>query len=200
MDSRVGARRVGLFGGSYNPIHNGHLTLAQRLLERLDADADWALDEIWFLVSPHNPLKRQTDLMPDQLRLAMVRAAVESHPSGRLRASDFEFRLPRPSYMVHTLQALEAAYPQHSFILIIGADNWQCFHQWHRHDELLARHKIAIYPRMGSDIDASSLPPTVRLIDTGLINISSTEIRQRLAAGQPINGLVPPSIMHYLGQ
>ena len=111
--------RTGIFGGSFNPVHIGHLALANYLCEYGE------VDEVWFLVSPQNPFKQQSELLDDHTRLELVQRAVAGY--SRFRASDFEFSLPRPSYTIHTLQALSAAYPEREFYLIIGADNWQAF-------------------------------------------------------------------------
>ncbi len=180
-------QRTGIFGGSFNPIHTGHISLARQLLEQAQ------LDEIWFVVSPLNPLKKAaTDLLDDDRRLLLTRRALEGEP--RLVASDYEFHLPRPSYMWNTLQHLAADYPEREFVLIIGADNWVAFDRWARPDYILSHFELAVYPRTGFPIDETSLPANVHLIDTQLYPVSSTEIRQRVKAGEPIDGLVPPEI------
>lgn len=178
--------KTGIFGGSFNPIHIGHLALANYLCEY------GGLDEIWFLVSPHNPLKEEADLWDDNLRLELVRLAVEGYP--KFRASDFEFSLPRPSYTIHTLDALKAAYPERDFTLIIGADNWGRFPRWKASEELIARHRILIYPRPGYDVDAESLPEHAQLVDTPLLEISSTFIRESLAAGKDVRYFLHPKV------
>jgi nicotinate-nucleotide adenylyltransferase len=181
---------TGIFGGSFNPIHIGHLALANYLCEYS------SLQEIWFMVSPHNPLKTQSDLWDDSLRLDLVRRAVADYP--RFQASGFEFHLPRPSYMIHTLDALQAAYPQRAFTLIIGADNWQVFPQWHQHEEILARHRVLIYPRRGFEVDASALPANVELVDTPIIEVSSTFIRDALKAGKDVRYFLHPAVYEVL--
>ena len=118
-------KKVGIFGGSYNPIHIGHLALANYLCEYGE------VDEVWFLVSPHNPLKERGDLWPDELRLKLVQLAIDGYE--KFKASDFEFHLPRPSYMVNTLRALRESYPEHTFTLIIGSDNWEVFPRWYKY-------------------------------------------------------------------
>ena len=179
--------KTGIYGGSFNPVHNGHIALAHELRQLA------GLDEIWFVVSPQNPLKAQGSLLDDRKRLDMTRRALEPYPE--LVASDYEFALPRPSYMWHTLQSLSARYPDREFTLIIGADNWACFDRWYHAADIIAHYPIVIYPRQGSTVDSSTLPPTVRLVDTPLYNISSTEVREDVKAGRDISAKVPSSIV-----
>lgn len=173
---------IGIFGGSFNPIHIGHLALANYLCE-------WGwVDEVWFLVSPHNPLKDRGDLWPDEQRLRLVERAIEGY--AKFRASDFEFHLPRPSYMVNTLRALREAHP-HDFSLIIGSDNWETFPRWYKHDELLAENRLLVYPRPGYPVDEASLPGNVTLVEAPLLDISSTFIRQALGEGKDVRFFLP---------
>lgn len=182
--------RIGLFGGSFNPIHYGHIRLARQLL------ALAALDEVWFVVSPQNPLKQQTDLLDDDLRLQMVEMALQREKG--LRASDIEFRLSRPSYTWNTLQTLRQEHPDDEFTLLIGGDNWERFPLWYRADDIVRDYNIVVYPRTGSDIDERRLPPTVRIVRTRRINISSTMIRQRIALGQTLSRLVPKAVADFI--
>ena len=168
--------RIGIFGGSFNPIHTGHTRLGQWLVRKN------YVDELWFMVSPLNPLKQNsTELLPDGLRLQLAQLAVEGKAG--LRVSDFEMHLPRPSYMVHTLAQLRQAYPQHEFLLIIGADNWLRFNQWRNSEEIMLHHRLLVYPRPGYALDTASIPQGVSLVATPLFNISSTQIRQAIANG-----------------
>lgn len=168
--------RIGIFGGSFNPIHTGHTRLGQWLVRKN------YVDELWFMVSPLNPLKQNsTELLPDGLRLQLAQLAVEGKAG--LRVSDFEMHLPRPSYMVHTLAQLRQAYPQHEFLLIIGADNWLRFNQWRNSEEIMLHHRLLVYPRPGYALDTASMPQGVSLVATPLFNISSTQIRQAIAHG-----------------
>lgn len=183
-------KRTGIYGGSFNPIHNGHMQLARGMLQVAD------LDEVWFLVTPQNPWKQKADLMPDDYRLQLVRAAIGEEKG--LVASDFEFQLPKPSYTWNTLQALTAAYPDREFVLLVGGDNWTRFGHWYHGDDILAHYDVMVYPREGDDIDAESLPPRVRLVDLPLVNVSSTEIRRRLAQHLPIGHLVPEAVEELL--
>lgn len=179
--------KTGIYGGSFNPIHNGHIALARHLLQEAE------LDEIWFVVSPQNPFKVQQQLLADDKRLLLVRKALAPYP--QLVASDFEFSLPRPSYMWHTLQGMSAQWPDRELHLIIGADNWLCFDRWYHADDIRRTYPIIIYPRQGYDIVPSALPQGVRLVNTPLYNVSSTEIRADVAAGRDISGKVPSTIL-----
>lgn len=179
--------KTGIYGGSFNPIHNGHIALARHLLQEAE------LDEIWFVVSPQNPFKVQQQLLADDKRLLLVRQALAPYP--QLVASDFEFSLPRPSYMWHTLQGMSAQWPDRELHLIIGADNWLCFDRWYHADDIRRTYPIIIYPRQGYDITPADLPQGVRLVNTPLYNVSSTEIRADLAAGRDISGKVPSTIL-----
>ena len=178
-------KRVGIFGGSFNPIHTGHIALAKSLCEKA------GLDEVWFMVSPMNPFKQTaTDLLEDNLRLELVKKALENEP--QLKACGYEFQLPKPSYTWHTLQALSKDFPDITFTLLIGGDNWAAFDKWYHHDDILAHYPIVVYPRQGSDI--GEVPEGVTVVETPLLNISSTEIRHHIAEGKSIHGMVPETI------
>lgn len=190
MGEAAGAGRhdIGIFGGSFNPIHVGHIGLARHIMLTL------GLDEVWFLVSPLNPFKKTAcDLLDDATRLRIAQEALADHP--RLVASDYEFRLPKPSYTWNTLAHLKADYPSHRFTLIIGADNWAAFDRWAKPEYILANCDIAVYARADSPVDATALPPNVHLVDAGLYQVSSTEIRRRVRDGEPIDGLVPRRVV-----
>ena len=175
--------RIGIFGGSFNPIHNGHVILGETMLHEMK------LDEVWYMVSPHNPLKQAADLLDENERLHLVELALEGHEG--LKACNFEFQLKRPSYTWDTLQALHLQYPQHEFSLIIGGDNWEVFDKWAHHEEILQKYKIAVFPREGSDIDEALLPENVRLIHVPLVNVTSTQLRQMLRESKSITDYVP---------
>lgn len=179
-------RSIGLFGGSFNPIHIGHISLAKQLKQLAE------LDEIWFMVSPQNPLKESSDLLDEKLRFEMTEAALLGEEG--LKACDYEFHLPRPSYTWNTLQQLSKDFPEHTFILLIGGDNWQNFHRWYRADDILNNHKIVVYPRRGCEIDTVSLPANVSVANTELLDISSTEIRGRVKRNESIETCVPKVI------
>ncbi len=180
-------KRVGIFGGSFNPIHTGHIALAKSLCQQA------GLDEVWLMVSPMNPFKKDAhDLLTDKLRLEMVKTALAGEP--KLKACDYEFHMPKPSYTWHTLLALSQDFPQVSFTLLVGGDNWASFDKWFHHEDILSHYPIVVYPRKGNNI--GEVPPGVTIARTPLLNISSTEIRQRIKEGKSIHGMVPDSIEH----
>lgn len=179
--------RIGIFGGSFNPIHVGHIAIARELLSLAH------LDEVWFLVSPLNPFKKAaTDLLDDDKRLLLTQRALEGEP--HLKASDYEFHLPKPSYTWNTLQHLKADYPDKQFVLIIGADNWLAFDRWAHPDYILSNFDIAVYARPDCPIDPKALPSRVHLYNMGLFDISSTLIRARVRQGLSVTGMVPAAI------
>ena len=179
--------RIGLFGGSFNPIHNAHIALASTICEQA------RLDEVWFMVSPQNPLKQAQDLLDENERYEMVKLALESQAKV-LKASNYEFHLERPSYTWKTLRALKQDFPQHEFSLIIGGDNWVRFPRWAHSEEILANHHIYIYPREDSEIDEATLPENVHLIHTPKINITSTMLREMVRNGKDISAFVPEKV------
>ncbi|WP_071145569.1 nicotinate (nicotinamide) nucleotide adenylyltransferase [Bacteroides ihuae] len=178
--------KTGIFSGSFNPIHIGHLALANYLCEFAE------LDEIWFMVSPHNPLKEEGNLLADHKRLELVELAIEGYP--RFHASDFEFQLPRPSYTVHTLEKLKESYPEREFHLIIGSDNWSLFSLWKDSEQIITGTPILIYPRPGFSIDEKQLPEGVSLVSAPLLDVSSTFIREAISTGKDIRYFLPPAV------
>lgn len=176
--------RTGLLGGTFNPIHIGHLALANYLCEYEN------LDELWFLVTPLNPFKRNFKLADDQIRLQMVQAAIADY--NKFHASDFEFHLPKPSYTIHTLHKLSESFPEREFILIIGSDNWQVFNQWKSPEEIIQKYQILIYPRPNYEISPETLPHHVKMVHTPLLEISSSFIRESIAKGKDIRYFLHP--------
>ena len=177
--------RTGIFGGSFNPIHIGHLALANYLCEN-----DY-IDELWFLVSPQNPFKQNEKLLDDKTRLRMVNAAVRGY--GRFYVSDFEFSLPKPSYTINTLNKLSETYTDRNFYLIIGADNWAAFDRWKSPEEIISKHHVLVYPRLGYDIP-EMLPQNVRAVDSPLIEVSSTFIRESISQGKDVRYFLHPAV------
>ncbi len=168
--------RTVVFGGSFNPVHCGHIALAQSVL------AQGLADEVWLMVSPQNPLKPQGGLLCDDDRMALARRAVADIDG--VVASDYEFLLPRPSYTWNTLQQLQRNFPQRTFSLLVGGDNWALFQQWYHWKDILRHYNIIVYPRGGH----------TGTMQAPLLNVSSTDIRQRVARGESISGMVPHSI------
>lgn len=170
--------RIGIFGGSFNPLHLGHIALAQAAIKQQ------LVDEVWLFVSPLNPLKVNKTLLPEDERLRLAKKALDGTKG--LIASDFEFHLERPSYTWKTLEALETAYPEHTFSLIIGGDNWAIFDRWVKAELMRARYNIYVYPREGSPIlpDSEGRMPSA-VIDAPLYPFSSTDIRNAIANGAP---------------
>ena len=166
--------KIGIFSGSFNPIHLGHTRLAAFIRQQA------GLDEVWLMVSPNNPLKSASELMDEKLRYHLAQLATAELEG--IRPSDFELHLPRPSYTINTLEQLTAAYPQHQFSLIIGSDNMAIFHKWKDWQRILALYPIIVYPREGDDLAALKQKyPMMHVIDNApLLNISATEIRAHL--------------------
>lgn len=176
--------RTALFGGTFNPLHNGHLAIVKSVLEQGLAD------EVWMLITPCNPWKKDQELPDDRLRYDMVAASVKDMEN--VFASDYEFNLPKPSYTANTLRHISADYPDREFILTIGADNWVKFHNWREADFILKNYPIIVYPRKDYPID--SVSENVFILDCPLMDISSTQIRQMVKDGTPINEFVPASV------
>lgn len=183
--------KIGIFSGSFNPIHIGHMVLANFITEFTD------IDEVWFLVTPQNPLKEDTFLLDEDIRFEMTKEALANFP--KLKASDFEFSLPKPSYTVHTLEALSKAYPENSFSLIIGADNWESFDRWRDFEGILEQYRIYVYPRLGYRISISKkLKDSVEALNSPIIEISSTFIREGLTKGKDMQAFLPESVYLYI--
>jgi nicotinate-nucleotide adenylyltransferase len=175
--------KVGLYFGSFNPIHIGHLIIANHV-----ANLD-EIDQVWFIVSPQNPLKSSKTLLNEYHRLHLVQQSIENNPL--LRASEVEFKLPRPSFTIDTLTYLNERYPHHQFSLIIGSDSYNNIHHWKNSGALLKMYEILVYIRPNHPVDTSLIPANIKLLKAPLLEISSTEIRQLVKAGKSIQYLVP---------
>lgn len=183
--------KIGILGGSFNPIHTGHAILANYITQHTD------IEQLWLMVSPQNPLKDNLAQSYDVHRLAM--AELVARKCDNVITSGFEFTLPRPSYTIDTLRALKEKFPQHEFVLIIGADNWNVFNRWKNHDEILKSHKIMIYPRLGFDIDIPvELAGSVTKLSSPIIELSSTYIREQLKNNMNMNFYLPQDVYKYI--
>ncbi len=179
---------TGLFFGSFNPIHVGHLIIGQHVLDNAD------LDELWFVVSPHNPLKKKSSLAPDYDRLHLVQIATDSNP--KMRASQIEFSLPQPSYTIDTLAYLEEKYSNRRFVLIMGGDNLVTLPKWKNYELLLEKYTILVYKRPhSSKTNLENHPNVTILSDTPSLDISSSLIRSKIKKGQSIQYLVLPVVL-----
>ena len=187
-------KRIGIFGGSFNPIHLGHTALAAYICEQ------GLVDEVWLMVSPQNPLKQDLTLLDENERMTMARLAVVPYPT--LQACGFEFTLPRPSYTYHTLKALREAYPDHEFSLIIGEDNWQCFDRWYRGEDIARETPIIVYPRdVEGNLRVISEMKETHLSSGGLPKLlpySSTEVRHLIAEGKDVSHMLHPDVAQYI--
>jgi nicotinate-nucleotide adenylyltransferase len=183
-------KKTGLFFGSFNPIHQGHLMIANYMAEYTD------LGQVWFIVSPHNPLKEKNTLLADHHRLAMANIAVENDP--RFRASNIEFHLPQPSYTIDTLAYLAEKYPEREFVLICGSDNLPSFHKWKNYEELLNHYHIYIYPRPETPASPFDEHPHVHFTTAPLIEISSSFIRQGIHEGKNMRQFLPEKVWEYI--
>lgn len=198
--------RIGLYFGTYNPIHVGHLVIANYMVDYTD------LDQVWLVVSPHNPLKDKLSLLPDFHRLALVREAIFDNP--KLKASDVEFKLSKPSYTVTTLTFLNEKYPQHEFSLIMGEDNLRTFHKWYNYEKLLAKHHIYVYPRVltiqeEAEVNSISSQHQQELYqhdhihfceDAPVMKVSSSFIRQAIKEKKDVRYLLTEPVHRYIDE
>jgi nicotinate-nucleotide adenylyltransferase len=191
MAGEVIKKRIGLFFGSFNPVHVGHMIIANFMANQTD------LDQVWLVVSPQNPLKQKSSLARDYDRLHLVRLAIGDNP--HLRASDIEFNLPKPSYTIDTLTYLKEKYPEYQFVLIMGGDNLASLHRWKNYELLLQDHEIFVYRRPEYDIpDAFAKHPQVQFFEAPLMHISASYIRQAIQKGHSVKYLVTEPVHQYL--
>ena len=186
--------KVGLFFGTFNPIHVGHLTIANHLAEHSD------LDQVWFVVTPHSPFKKKNSLLDDHQRLEMVYQATKDFD--KLKECNIEFGLPQPNYTVNTLAHLEEKYPDHEFALIMGEDNLKSFHKWKNFEVILSYHKIYVYPRISEGIIESKFEdhPSIVRVDAPIMELSSTFIRKSIKAGKNVRPMLPEAVWTYLDE
>ena len=178
--------KVGLYFGSFNPIHIGHLIIANHIKSNTE------VDEVWFVVSPQNPFKESSSLLNEQHRYTLVKIAVDDEP--RLKASNVEFLMPRPSYTIDTLIYLSEKFKQHSFFLIIGSDSYRNFNKWKNYKQIILNYNIFIYPRPSFPIN-EDLPSSIKLVNAPLLEISSTQIRRYIKYKKSIRYLVTDKVM-----
>jgi nicotinate-nucleotide adenylyltransferase len=186
--------KIGLYFGTFNPIHVGHLTIANHMAEYSD------LDQVWFVVTPHSPFKKKSSLLDNHHRYQMVDRAVEDYPN--LRASDIEFNLPQPNYTINTLVYLEEKYPDYEFALIMGEDNLKSFHKWKNYEGILERHHIYVYPRISEGQRETHFDnhPKIHKVEAPIMELSSTFIRNAIKEGKNIRPMLPEHVWSYLDE
>lgn len=184
--------KTGLFFGSFNPIHVGHLMIAEYFLEFTD------LDRVWFIVSPQNPFKQKSSLLDQRHRFYITNLAVEDNP--KMKASNIEFDLPVPSYTIDTLVHLTERYPDKGFTLIMGSDNLNSFHKWKNYEKILEDHQLYVYPRRGFEESRFSEHPNVKLFPVPQIDISATFIRNSIKEGKSMRYFMPDPVLKYIDE
>lgn len=184
--------KIGLFFGSFNPIHVGHLIIANTMATTTD------LEQVWFVVSPQNPFKKTKSLLHEFDRLDMVEQAIADN--SRLKATNIEFSMPKPSYTIDTLTRLSEKYPQHSFRLIMGEDNLEQFANWKNYDKVLEYYGLYVYPRPKSKESPFKIHPNVRLVEAPLLDISATFIRENIRTNRSIRYMVPDVVEEMIGR
>jgi len=182
--------KIGLYFGSFNPVHSGHLMIGSFMAEYSD------LKEVWFVVSPQNPLKEKTSLLPDYHRLALLNVAIEN--DARFKSCDIEFRLPQPSYTINTLTFLKEKYPQKEFSLIMGSDNLESLHKWKNFQQILDQYSIYAYPRPGTDGGEFKNHSKVQWVNAPLLEISSSFIRSGIKGKKDMSYFLPEKVYEYI--
>jgi len=177
--------KIGLYFGSFNPVHVAHLIIANHILNETD------IERVWFIVSPQNPFKISAGLLNEYHRLHLVKTAAED--DNRIKASDIEFNLPRPSYTATTLVYLKEKYPEHEFSIVMGSDSFQNLHKWKNYEAIIANHQIYVYRRPGFAID-NSIGAKLTITEAPLLQLSATQIRNYIQEGKSIRYLVPDNV------
>lgn len=186
------SKNIGLYFGSFNPVHIGHLIIAQHMVDSTE------LDQIWFVLSPQNPHKKKSNLLDEKHRLVLLRIATEDNY--QMRVCDAELKLPKPSYTVHTLAFLNEQYPQHNFSIIMGGDNLRTFHKWKNYEIILARYKIYVYPR-GRDFEVPKFEyGKIEIVNSPLIDISASLIREKIRNGENPKYLLSEKVYKYIDE
>jgi len=184
-------KRIGIYSGSFNPIHVGHRKLAEYLID------NELVDEVWFVVSPCNPLKKQEEVIDEYIRLEMLLMAIRNQP--RFKASDIEFTMPVPSYSIDTLHELTSQYPDFLFTLIIGSDNALVFDQWKDYTQILNEFPVLVYPRHGYDFESvAGIYPQMQLLNSPYFDISSTQIREFITQRKDVSQCLHPSVSQFI--
>lgn len=186
--------KIGLYFGSFNPIHIGHLVIANHMAEYSD------LDQVWFVVTPHNPFKKKSSLLDNYQRLEMVYRATKDY--NKLNPSAIEFNLPQPNYTVNTLAYLQEKYPDYEFALIMGADNLKSFHKWKNYEVILENHHIYVYPRISNSQVKTPFDDHEKIhhIEAPIMELSSTFIRKAIKAGKHVKPMLPEFVWEYLDE
>ncbi len=187
--------RIGLYFGTFNPIHIGHMAIANHLVEFSD------LDEVWMVVTPHNPFKKKASLLADNHRLQLVQIATEGYP--KLKSSNIEFKLPQPNYTVNTLAHISEKYPEHTFNLIMGSDNLKSFHKWKNYEVILENYDIYVYPRIVEEEKTNTQfdnHSKIHKVDAPIMEVSSTFIRKAIADKKNIQALLPCKVWQYIDE
>ena len=185
-------KKIGLYFGTFNPIHIGHIAIGNHMVNDTD------LDEVWFVVSPHNPLKNIKTLLDDSDRLELANIAVQAYD--KLYVSDIEFGLSRPSYTINTLVYLNEKYPQMNFSVIIGGDNLSSFHKWKNYEAIIENHDVYVYPRFSTTPGAIDNHKKVKLIDAPLLQISSSLIRDGIKNKKDMQAMLPQAVWQYINE
>ena len=187
-------KKIGLYFGTFNPIHVGHLAIANHLVENSNLDA------VWFVVTPHSPFKKKSTLLDNNHRLEMVYRATESYD--KLQPSDIEFKLPQPNYTINTLAHLEEKYPDYQFALIMGEDNLKGFHKWKNYEQILERFSIYVYPRISEGLVETQFSNHSKIIkvEAPIMEISATFIRNSIKDNKNIRPLLPENVWGYIDE